>query len=319
MRTCGPLLIVVWVASKMMHELGHAVCAARHGVQVGRIGVMFFLMAPLAYVDVTDAWKLTRRVRRVQIALAGVYVELAIAGIAAWAWWVLPVGFLKHMAAQVFLIAGPGTLLINANPLLRLDGYYVLSDLLEIPNLRMHGRRQLVGIIESLMFSVPRPKSLLDGWRIPAATIHAVCSVIFQFFWMAGLILAASMWWKGLGIILAVSAFLLWGLLPLIRWTEKVWNMRPARLLGLNRVRIGLIGYATLIIMAVHHLSVANSPFARRVPVVVRYQDEQIARASADSFVDAVYATRGQRVAKGMLVMELRQPELELERHQFVG
>ncbi len=308
------LLILIWCISKLLHELGHAVCASRHGVRVGRMGIMFFLLAPLAYVDVTDAWKLKRRFQRVSIALAGVYIELAVAAVAAWAWWLLPVGFCKHVAAQVFLVAGPATLLVNANPLLRLDGYYVLSDLLEIPNLRMHGRRQLGGMIESLMFSIPRPKSLLSSWRRPAATIHAACSVIFQFFWMTGLIIAASMWLKGLGIILAIAAFLLWGLLPLSRWIQRVWTYEPAHRFGLNRKRISLLGYALMLGLTVQHLSVSTSPLARRVPVVVRYQDEQISRATSDAFVDAVYAVRGQRVSKGMLLIELRQPELQLQR-----
>ena len=273
-----------------------------------------FCWRPLAYVDVTDAWKLKPRFERVRIALGGVYVELAIAAIAAWAWWLLPTGVLKHIAAQVFVVAGPGTLLVNANPLLRLDGYYVLSDLLEIPNLRMHGRRQLGGIIESLLLSIPRQPSLLAGWRRPAATIHAICSVTFQFFWMTGLIIAASMWMQGLGIVLAVSAFLLWGLLPLAHWIRKVWLLEPATRWGLNSKRTSLIGYLVLVVLTVHHYSVANSPLARRVPVVVRYQDEQVARATADAFVDVVYATRGQRVSKGMLLIELSQPELELQR-----
>jgi putative peptide zinc metalloprotease protein len=312
-----PILILIWCAAKVLHELGHAVCAKRHGVRVGRMGIMFFMLAPLAYVDVTDAWKLKRRFQRVQIALAGVYVELAVAAVAAWAWWLLPTGFLKHLAAQVFVVAGPATLLVNANPLLRLDGYYVLSDLLEIPNLRMHGRRQLGGMIESLMFSIPRPRSLLVGWRRPTATLHAACSVIFQFFWMTGLIIAASMWVQGLGIVLAVAAFVLWGLLPLSRWTQKIWKLEPVRRWGLNKIRISLMGYGVLVVLAVHHFCTTASPLARRVPVVVRYQDEQIARATADAFVQNVYATRGQRIAKGMLLMELQQPELVLRRQQL--
>ena len=84
------LLLGMWAISKVIHETGHAVAARYHGVQVGKIGILFFFMAPLAYVDVTDAWKLKSRWSRVQIALAGIYLELAVAAIAAWAWWLLP-------------------------------------------------------------------------------------------------------------------------------------------------------------------------------------------------------------------------------------
>ncbi|NND99917.1 MAG: peptidase M50, partial [Pirellulaceae bacterium] len=219
-----PVLIGFWCIAKVIHEMGHAVCASRYGVRIGKMGVMFFLLAPLAYVDVTDAWKIRNRLKRVHIALAGVYLELGIAAIAAWAWWWLPAGLMKHLAAQVFVVTGPTTLLVNANPLLRLDGYYVLSDLLEIPNLRMHGRAQLGRRLEWMMFGIPIKPSLLSGWRRPTATVHAICAVVFQFFWMSGLIIAASMWARGLGVILAGAALLLWGIVPLSRWVYKIWT-----------------------------------------------------------------------------------------------
>ena len=170
------LMALLWCGLKLVHECGHAVCAKKHGVHVGKMGVMLFLMAPLAYVDVTDAWKLVRRRDRVQIALAGIYVELAIGAVAAWIWWCSPVGFTKHLAAQVFLIAGPATLLVNANPLLRLDGYYVLSDLLEIPNLRALGRQRLTALIEAVLFRLPVPR--MSSERVAPGLCRLSCCVL---------------------------------------------------------------------------------------------------------------------------------------------
>ena len=309
-------LMAFWVIAKVLHETGHAVCAHRHGVRLGKTGIMFFLFAPLAYVDVTDAWKLQSRMRRVQIALAGVYLELAVAAVAAWAWWMLPIGTARHFAAQIFLVTGPTTLLVNANPLLRLDGYYVLSDLLEIPNLRMHGRAQLGALIERILLGIPRPQSRLFGWRRSAATLHAACSVVFQFFWMAGLIVAVSMWARGLGLVIAASAFLLWALLPLTKWIVKVWTLEPGGRFGLNRYRQRLIGYAFLMFTVLQQCSFSTSPLDRRVPVIVQFQNEQVARASADAFVTAVLVQRGDRVHEGALLMQLEQPELILRREE---
>jgi putative peptide zinc metalloprotease protein len=296
--------------------LGHAVAARYHGVRVGKIGIMFFLCAPLAYVDVTDAWKLRNRWSRVQIALAGVYLELAVASIAAWAWWWLPDGYVRHLAAQMFLVAGPATLLVNANPLLRLDGYYVVSDLTEIPNLRMHGRSQLAGICNHLLLGTVPKESLLGGWRQPFATVHAFASVVFQIVWMSGLVIGVSLWARGLGVLLATAAILLWAVLPLTRWTISMWLSKPAEKWYLNDTRIRLLCYASLLLMLGQNLSMSDSPLARRVPVVVQFHDEQIARASVDSFVTRVYVTRGQRVGKGMLLMELHDPELLLTREK---
>lgn len=308
------VLLVMWVLAKAIHELGHAVAARYHGVQVGKMGIMFFLFAPLAYVDVTGAWKLRNRFSRVQIALAGIYVELAIASIAAWAWWYLPDGLPRHLAAQLFVVAGPATLLVNANPLLRLDGYYVLSDLTEIPNLRMHGRRQLASLIERILFGIKPPRPLLEGWRRKFATFHAACSVVFQVVWMGGLVIGISMWARGLGVVIAIAATILWALLPLTRWIHKIWTMGGDDRWTFNSRRKRLVTYAVLVGVWIVPFFADSSPFARRVPVVVQFHQEQIARAAADAFVHTVYVKRGQRVEKGALLLELRDPELSLQR-----
>ena len=311
------VMAAIWCVLKCVHECGHAVCAKRHGVRVGKMGIMFFLMAPLAYVDVTDAWKLVRRRDRVQIAMAGVYLELAVGAIAAWVWWMLPIGFAKHLAAQVFFVAGPATLLVNANPLLRLDGYYVLSDALEIPNLRGQGRRMLSGWMNRLLFRLPLPNPQLDGWRNDFALLHAICSVVFQVVWMTGLVIAVSHWARGLGIIVACIAVFLWGLLPLGRWTYKIWTLQPSQGLRLNGLQRRLVSLGAATVILLQYAAVETSPFQRRVPIVVRYQNEQISRAATGAFVSAVYVKCGERVRKGDLLVQLDQPELLLKRDQW--
>ena len=308
----------IWIGLKIVHECGHAVCAKFHGVRVGPMGVLFFLLAPLAYVDVTDAWKLARRRDRVQIALAGVYLELIIGATAAWVWWLSPVGAVKHFAAQVFLVAGPATLIVNANPLLRLDGYYILSDLLEIPNLRQHGRERLLRIIESRVFLIPGTQNKLQGWRSDFALLHAVGSVLFQVVWMTGLIVAVGRWLKGAGILLAAVALTLWFFIPLMRWMHKVWtHQRPTGWLP-SKPQRRLLATSAFIVMAFHHIAVSSSPFARRVPVVVRYQNEQIARAPADAFVETVVVDCGERVKRGRLLVLLSQPELQVKYERLI-
>ncbi|TWU24216.1 Peptidase family M50 [Novipirellula galeiformis] len=311
-----PILLLVWIVAKLIHEAGHAIAAKHHGVRVGQVGIMFFLLAPLAYVDVTDAWKLRRRFQRVQIALGGVYFELAVASLAAWAWWFLPDGYSKHLAAQIFLIAGPATLLVNANPLLRLDGYYVLSDLTEIPNLRMHGRRQLGAWLQNIFFGIPQPRPWLVGWRVWFASLHAGCSIVFQMVWMGGLVLGVAMWARGLGILLAIAGVLMWFVIPTIRWTWKIWMLHPAERFGLNHYRRRLLFFASLLVCVFQQLGTVSSPFDRRVAVVVRFQDEQVARSPSDAFVESVFVQRSQFVEQGTLLMRLSDPELRIKRDQ---
>ncbi|MDE0866149.1 MAG: hypothetical protein OSA98_20360 [Rubripirellula sp.] len=308
------VLLVMWAVAKVGHELGHAVSARHHGIRVGKIGLLFFFMAPLPYVDVTDAWKLESKWKRIQIGLGGVYVELAMAAVAAWVWWLSPVGLVGHLAAQFFLVAGPGTLLVNANPLLRLDGYYVLSDLTDIPNLRMHGRNQLSALLNRWLMGTEPEQSLLKGWRRPFATVHAFCSIVFQCIWMTGLVVAIAYWMKGVGAIIAVAAIVLWVVLPAVVWIRKMWFYRSEDLWQLNVQRRRLLLLASLLPVAIHFLMTNDSPFARRIPVVVRNYDPQIGRASADAVVNEIYVAAGQHVLPGMLMLVLDNPELVMQR-----
>lgn len=304
-----PWFAVLWFVIKVVHEVGHAICARRHGVRVGDAGVLLFMGAPMFYVDVTDAWKLKRRRERVMIAMAGVYLELLIASLAVWFWVATDDRVLQYAAAQVILIAGPATLLVNANPLLRLDGYYALSDFTGIPNLRMHGRRILGNFIEHLTLGRALQTSLLDAWRTAFAAGHAFCSVIFQVVWMGGLIIGVTYFAGALGVFFALSAALIWIVLPCCMWFVGMrrapdWPLVRPRFMACAGAMLGLLFF----------LGTIPSPFARRVPAVVRYRDEAPARAAVDGFVKTVHVREGERVTDGQLIVELDDPELCMQR-----
>ena len=307
-----PWMIVMWSIIKVAHEAGHAIAARRQGVRVGRAGITFFLFAPLAWVNVTDAWRLPHRWARTQIALAGVYVELFIAAFAIWVWWFATGEQTRHLAVQVATLAGPATILVNANPLLRLDGYYALSDWLDIPNLRMHGRRQLQGKLEQLLLGRRPAPSRLEPWRAKAASIHALCSVLFQISWMSGLIIAVSVWAWGLGILLAIAALVMWVVIPLTRWLLNLhkapdWKVVRWRLATASLLMTGCFAIIASI----------PSPICRRIPAVVRYQDEQIVRASLDGFVTRIHVAAGQTIQVGDLLLEMDNPDLRLQRDEL--
>ena len=120
---------------KIVHELGHAFTAKRFGCRVPSMGVAFLVMVPMLYTDVNNSWKLTSRRQRLSIGLAGVTAELGCAAIAAFAWGFLPAGPMRSAAFLVATSTWVTTLLINLSPFMRYDGYYVLSDWLETPNL----------------------------------------------------------------------------------------------------------------------------------------------------------------------------------------
>ncbi len=129
--------------AKLAHEIGHALACRRLGGECNEIGVAFLVFSPCLYCDVSDAAMFANRWHRIAVGLAGVYVELIIASLAAVAWWFLEPSLLRNWCFLLVLITSVSSIAFNLNPLLRLDGYYILSDWLGVPNLRERSRRML--------------------------------------------------------------------------------------------------------------------------------------------------------------------------------
>ena len=129
---------------KILHEVGHAVCCKAVGGEVREAGALFLVFSPALYCDVSDSWSLPSKWQRIAIAAAGIYVDLLVAAAATFVWWGTdPVSFAHNLCLGLMVVCAAGTLAWNANPLLRFDGYYVLSDWLEVPNLAEESIRHL--------------------------------------------------------------------------------------------------------------------------------------------------------------------------------
>src|SRR5262245_34382697 len=131
----------LWLAltlcvTKVLHEFGHGLSCKHFGGECHEIGIMFLVLTPCLYCNVSDSWMLPNRWHRAAIGAAGMYVEVVLASICTFIWWFTEPGPLNWTCLNVMFISSVSTIMFNANPLLRYDGYYILSDILEIPNLR---------------------------------------------------------------------------------------------------------------------------------------------------------------------------------------
>ena len=122
--------------TKVLHEFGHGLSCKHFGGECHELGVMMLVLTPCLYCNVSDSWMLPNKWHRAFIGAAGMYVEVCIASIATFVWWFSAPGLLNHVALSTMFVCSVSTLVFNGNPLLRYDGYYILSDVLEIPNLR---------------------------------------------------------------------------------------------------------------------------------------------------------------------------------------
>lgn len=139
-------LAITFVLIKLLHELGHVLACRHFGGECHELGVQVLLFVPLFYGDVTDAWMVASRRARMAISAAGIFVELVLASIATLLWWFSVPGLLNSAFLNVMLVCSVNTLLFNGNPLLRYDGYYVLADLLNVPNLAQQARQALLSL-----------------------------------------------------------------------------------------------------------------------------------------------------------------------------
>jgi putative peptide zinc metalloprotease protein len=157
------LLGATFILTKFLHEMGHAFAVRRFGGECHEVGIMFLVLMPCPYVDASTAWGFSSKWRRIFVGAGGMIAEVFIAAIAAIVWYVT-LGNTNSMVNQIayytMLIASVSTLLFNANPLLRYDGYYILSDWLEIPNLQQKSREYSLGLIKRYIFRVKTTQPL---------------------------------------------------------------------------------------------------------------------------------------------------------------
>ncbi len=129
-------LAIALAVTKIFHELGHGFSCKHFGGECHELGVMILVLTPCMYCNVSDSWMLPSKWQRAFIGAAGMYVEVIIASICTYVWWFSEPGLLHNLCLSTMFVCSVSTIIFNGNPLLRYDGYYILSDILEIPNLR---------------------------------------------------------------------------------------------------------------------------------------------------------------------------------------
>src|SRR5580658_2103959 len=157
------LIMCVYPIVKSLHELGHAYAVKVWGGEVHEVGVMLLVFIPVLYVDASASAAFRQKHRRIIVGAAGILVEMALAAISIIVWIYASPGLGRTVAFNVILIGGVSTLLFNGNPLLRFDGYYIFSDLIEIPNLATRANAYLFYVIQKYLFKIDSIESPVAG------------------------------------------------------------------------------------------------------------------------------------------------------------
>ena len=301
------LIALIYPVIKLLHELGHGYTTRAHGGEVHELGVMLLVMLPMPYVEVSASAGFRGKWVRCLVGAAGIMVELFIAALAFYVWLLVEPGLARAFAFNVMLTASVSSLLFNGNPLLRYDGYYVLSDAIEVPNLAQRGRqywsylmrRYIFGTQGMRDFPATRGERIWFMFYMPVATAYRISVTIGIALFLMSKYLAA-------GVALA-----LWGIIAgvLVPVARGIWSVLSSPDYLRNRLRALTISFG-LTAIALALLVRLPMPLHTEAEGVVWLPDDAIVRAGADGFVTAVRAVAGTRVTHGQVVIDGTDPEV---------
>lgn len=293
---------------KFFHELGHAYTAKNYGVKVKKMGVIFLVLMPVLYTDVTEGWRLPKRSQRLAISSGGVIVELVIAALCTFLWSISEPGLAQSIFFVISSVSWISTLMINLNPAMRYDGYYLLSDLWGIDNLQPRSfaiarwklRKMFLGI------DVPPPESGLSSKRVRGMVIYSVYTWIYRLFLYTGIALFVySYFTKILGIFLflvEIGFFLLWPIL----WEIGEWKKYKNEF----HLNLRLIFSCCLLSLLLLWLFIPISHRENFVAITIP-MEEQILYSPYDGKIEQIFIKKGEKVTKGMKLIQISSKELE--------
>ncbi|MEW6690987.1 MAG: hypothetical protein AB1452_18075, partial [Pseudomonadota bacterium] len=302
------LLWFVYPAVKALHELGHAYTTKKWGGEVHEIGIMLLVLSPVPYVDASSAWGFRDKRRRMVVGAAGIAVELFLGSLALFTWLAVEPGAVRAIAYNVILICGVSTLLFNGNPLLRFDGYYVLSDALEIPNLGQRSNQYLGYLFQRYALGARDAESPARSagerfWMV----LYGIASFLYRVFITFVIVLFIAGKFFVIGVLLAIWAVATQVLTPVAKGLSFLLQSP-----GLRRRRArALATSAALALAAAGLLFAAPVPSWTRAEGVIWVPEEAQLRAGADGFIERLLAPAGSEVARGQPLIQAEEPFLE--------
>jgi putative peptide zinc metalloprotease protein len=304
------LLWLVYPGVKLCHELGHALAVKAWGGEVHEMGILFLVVLPVPYVDASAASALPDKWRRVAVGAAGIAVELFLAALAVYVWLATQPGVVRSIAYDVAWISGASTVLFNGNPLLRFDGYYVLADWIEIPNLDSRSRQYLGYLVQRHLFGLEHldDPSTSDGER-RWLVAYAIASFLYRLAVLFAVAIFLASRFFVVGVLLAVVTVGGQLVVPAVRHAAFVLGS-PA--LAPRRTRAVGLSAASLAIAAGIALGVPLPSRIQAQGVVLPGEGAEV-RARTDGFVVRLLAAPGAPVRPGAPLVMTREPSLEAE------
>lgn len=295
---------------KFLHEMAHAIVCRRYGGDVHTIGIMFIAFMPLPYTDATASWSLRSKWQRSMVAAAGMYVELFIAALAAIVWSQTAPGVVNSLAFNLMLIGSVSSLLFNGNPLLKFDAYYILSDVVDLPNLYQKSSQQWFHLAKRYLLGTdtamsPAENSYERNWFLS----YGFGSFIYRLFVMVIITVYMADISLFLGVLMIFAMSYIWVIGPsykLLRYLHLSPELHKNRSRAFTAVTASIVGILVI-------LSVVPVSHGMRAPGVVESVQKSSLYAESGGRLLEIHVENGEPVQAGQTLLRFANPELELE------
>ncbi len=307
--------------TKVIHEFGHGLSCKYYGGECHEMGFMLLVFTPCLYCDVSDSWMLPSKWKRMMIGAGGMYIELILASTATFLWWNSHEGLFNQMCLNVMFVSSVSTLLFNANPLMRFDGYYILSDMLEIPNLRTKSSTSLSRLAKKWCLGV----KLQDDPFLPKRhqglfALYSIASTIYM--WVLMISIFMFVWnamkpyrMEAIGRMLAL--FGIYGLI--VRPITGIYKFLkvPGRRDEVKSLNMTITGVVVALIAA----AICFIPLPQRVwcPAELRPRGEETVYVTVDGRLEDILVEANDRVAEGDELATFSNIDLELQIAELEG
>jgi putative peptide zinc metalloprotease protein len=306
-------LLMLWLTYplfKCLHELGHGLFTKLWGGQVNEWGVVFVVGTPLPYVDATAATGFVTKKKRLMVTAAGMAVELFLAATALLVWIQLNDGFLRDFLFNIIVIGSVSTLFFNGNPLMRFDGYHLLTDAIDQPNLASRATLQLNYVVKRFAFGIERLTTTARSmWESVGLVSYAVAALIYRIAMLLFIILIAIDYAPQLGVVIGVWLIGIQVVWPLVK--GMVFLGRDRQLTGTRTRAVGVSGGVLAALLAV--LFWLPLPESTSIEGIVWLPDAQRVKVQSSGVVVSLAIPSGEHVQAGDVIAILDNPTLRAD------
>jgi putative peptide zinc metalloprotease protein len=303
-------LFILYPFIKILHELGHAFSAKLEGGEVHEMGIMFVLFFPIPYVNVSTATNFRNKYKRILVSAAGIIVELFLAALAMFIWMAAEPGLVRDIAFNIMLIGGVSSLFFNGNPLLKYDGYYILADAIDIPNLFQRSAKYWEYLCQKYLLGL---KDISSPAYLPGETVWFVAYSIASFSYRMAIlwfiIVYVTQKFLLLGILLALWLVAVQFLVPLLNALHFIAtssSLQTGRMRGISSIG-AVIGIIVILVF------MTPFPSYTLAEGVVWLPENVQLKAESDGFSGPLLINPNNQIQKGMTAVQLEDPFLNTQ------